>query len=140
MSAARRLGALIGALAALVAGAAAVPPVAGAGHKPPTSIGIRGQEFSLTFTSGRSRFAPGPARIQFQNYGEDAHDLKIRVLGADENDVIADTGVVESHENASFDITRLKPKTKYYLWCSLLDGAHEASGMHAALSVKKRRH
>jgi hypothetical protein len=124
----RRAG-LVAALCALVLLPGAPAP---AGERIPTRIGVRGFEFGLTLS--RTAVTRGPAVVQFQNWGEDPHDLRMkRVGGATEYG----TGVLEDGEVAQFEVPWLKARTTYRLWCSL--PGHAELGMSAALRVKRRR-
>ena len=119
-----------------LAGAAlafAIPaPAAERGDRPPTRIGVRGDEFSLILS--RTRVAPGPAVVQFQNSGEDPHDLKLRRAGTQTE---YGTGELGPGEFASLPQIWLKRGTRYRLWCSLEN--HASYGMEATLRVRRKR-
>jgi hypothetical protein len=126
--------------AKVAVGALVVAGVLLAGHasaadradRPPTRIGVRGDEFSLVLS--RTRVAPGPAVVQFQNAGEDPHDLKLRrVGGANE----LGTGELGPGAVANLPQTHLRRASKYRLWCSLEN--HVSYGMEAILRVKRKR-
>jgi plastocyanin len=121
--------------ALLVAGAAlgtGEAPAAERGERPLTRIGVRGAEFDLVLS--RTRVAPGPAVVQFQNAGEDPHDLKLRRVGsATEHG----TGELGPGEVANLPRLWLKRASSYRLWCSLPN--HVSYGMEATLKVKKKR-
>jgi plastocyanin len=102
------------------------------GERPPTRVGVRGDEFSLVLS--RTRVAPGPAVIQFQNSGEDPHDLKLQRMGGARE---LGTGELGPGEFASLPQIRLKRASSYRLWCSLEN--HVSYGMEATLKVKRRR-
>ena len=68
-------GALAGALC-LVAGWS-LAGSASAGDKPPTTVGLRNGASEFSFTLSRTKVDPGPAIVQYQNTGEDPHDVKI---------------------------------------------------------------
>ena len=122
---------VLGVLAAALA--AAVPaPAAERGERPPTRIGVRGDEFNLVLS--RARVAPGPAVVQFQNMGEDPHDLKLRRVGGSRE---LGTGELGPSEVASLPQIHLKRASKYRLWCSVEN--HVSYGMEATLKVKRRR-
>ena len=120
---------------AAVAGASALwAASASAGDKPPTAIGVRNGVSEFSFALSRTRVDPGPALVQYQNTGEDPHDLKIRRIGGES---ILEIGVTEPGLVGSISIARLRPDSRYRLWCSL-DG-HAESGMEAVLKVRERR-
>ena len=82
---------------------------------PPARLGVVAREWSLVLS--RTSLPAGPALIELQNQGEDAH-----------NDVPeAEAGEISSREAtlASGD---------YRLYCAL--PGHEAAGMRASLSVR----
>jgi hypothetical protein len=118
-------------VAAAVFGASQAPG-AERGERPPIRIGVRGDEFDLVLS--RTRVAPGPAVVQFQNAGEDPHDLKLRRLGSS-----SELGTGELGPGAVANLPRvwLKRASTYRLWCSLPD--HVSYGMEATLRVKKKR-
>ena len=128
-----RLAAVAAIIAAAVAFAAG-PAGAGAGgggEQVPNRLLVRGQEFDLTLS--RSEIGPGPALIQFQNDGEDPHDLQIRRQkgGATRSVGELDPGALGSVE------IRLRKGARYQLWCSLLN--HRDLGMKAKLKVKRKQ-
>ena len=121
---------------ALVVGAALCvtgqAPAAERGERPPTRIGVRGDEFSLILS--RTRVAPGRAVVQFQNAGEDPHDLKLKRVGSATE---LGTGEVPPGDYANLPQVWLKRASKYRLWCSLEN--HASYGMEATLKVKRQR-
>lgn len=120
-------------LAAVALAAAAGPaPAAERGDRPPTRIGVRGDEFSLVLS--RTRVAPGPAVVQFQNLGEDPHDLQLQRIGGVRE---LGTGELGPGDFASLPQIHLKRSSRYRLWCSLEN--HASYGMEATLKVKRRR-
>jgi plastocyanin len=123
--------ACLGAAAAVLSGALPAHGVE-RGAPPPTRIGVRGDEFNLILS--RTRVSPGPALIQFQNAGEDPHDLKIKRVGATGE---RGTGELGPGQVANLPQFRLKRASKYRLWCSLEN--HVSYGMEATLRVKRRR-
>ena len=94
---------------------------------PPARLGVVAREWSLVLS--RTSLPAGPALIELQNQGEDAHNLRIeRVDGSADVDVPeAEAGEISSREAtlASGD---------YRLYCAL--PGHEAAGMRASLSVR----
>lgn len=128
----RRAAATALAATAALAGLTATAVPAGAGEPTTSRLGVRGTEFSLVLT--RAKLPPGPALVQFQNAGEDPHDLRLRRVGATRE---TGTGEVQSGDVASFSVGWLKRDSAYRLWCSLPN--HSDWGMEATLRVKRRR-
>ena len=122
------------AVAGLVVAAAAVlaPPAVAGGERPTTSVGVRGLEFSLVLS--RTVVHAGPAVVQFQNAGEDPHDLRMQRVGGG---VERGTGEIGPGSNEGFRIGWLRRGARYRLWCSLPE--HAELGMEATLRVRKRR-
>jgi hypothetical protein len=105
----------------LVACAAAL-----ASPRPPARLQVAATEFS--FTLSRLRLPAGPAIVQLANFGEDAHDLRLRRVGGSRVYGIATTAAGEDRNLA----VKLLPG-RYVLWCSLAD--HRRRGMQATLVV-----
>lgn len=131
MNAVRTAVALAAISILLVAGGFAQPASAGNG---PTTIGLRNGASEFSFALTRTRVKPGPAIIQYQNTGEDPHDVQLRRKGSDNVFSLPET--LPSEVN-TFPEVKLKQGSIYVLWCSL-DG-HRESGMEADLKVRKRR-
>jgi hypothetical protein len=127
-----RAAAVAGCLAAAVLLGAAPAPGSERGAPPPTRIGVRGDEFDLTLS--RTRVVPGPAVIQFQNSGEDPHDLKVKRVGSASE---IGTGELGPGDVQNLPQMRLRRASSYRLWCSLEN--HASYGMEATLRVKRRR-
>lgn len=134
MNAGRRPAALIGVLLAVAGGGALVGSAALAGDRPPSTIGVRNGDSEFSFSLSRTKVDPGPAILQYQNTGMDPHDLKIQRKGDDE---VLEIGRKEPGEVGTLNIDRLKPDSKYLLWCSL--EGHAEAGMEASLKVGKKR-
>jgi plastocyanin len=123
----RRLAAALA--CAVVAAFAAMPASASA---PPGHLLVNGYEYSLTLS--RAKLDPGTTIVQFVNNGEDAHDLKLKRIGSDNEKAI---GVVPSQGNASIQV-RLRKGARYRMWCSLTTPVdHRANGMEASFRVRK---
>lgn len=127
----RRAAATVLTIAAAAALAAMAAP-AGAGEAATSRLGVRGTEFSLVLT--RAKLPPGPALVQFQNAGEDPHDLRLRRVGTTRE---TGTGEVQGGDVTSFPVGWLKRDSAYRLWCSLPN--HSDWGMEATLRVGRRR-
>jgi uncharacterized cupredoxin-like copper-binding protein len=89
---------------------------------------VTAREWSLVLS--RSTLAPGPARVQLQNLGEDAHNLRIERAGGGATALsvpLAEAG--ERTEGAG-----TLSAGSYKVYCAL--PGHEAAGMRATLSVR----
>jgi len=114
----------------LLGGAGSAP----AGIEGPTTIGVRNGASEFSFSLSRTKVESGPAIIQYQNTGEDPHDLKIRRKGGDE---ILEIGVTQPGVAQALAVDRLKGDSIYKLWCSL--EGHAEAGMKAKIGVARRR-
>lgn len=117
------------ALAALAAvtGLAVVPAHAAKGPIKITRVQVTGKEFFYALS--RKRVAPGPAIVQFVNFGEDPHDMRIRRVGGTRT---YRTPLVQPGQYVDVEL-KLQPG-RYRLWCSVAD--HERLGMKALLTVR----
>ena len=114
------------AVAALVLVAGAAP--AGAAAPPPARLQVAAKEFSLTLS--RAKLKPGWAIVEFANYGEDPHDLRLRRIGGT---VTRSIPLVQAGDQRSLRLKLLPGR--YKLWCSL--AGHAARGMRAQLIVSR---
>ena len=110
---------------------AATPALAGATASRGTSVGVSEREWRVSLY--RTRVPVGVVRLNAHNYGEDGHDLAIRnasgrVLGA--------VPKVRPGHTATLRVRVRKPG-RYVVFCTL--EGHEAMGMHARLTVTKRK-
>ena len=108
------------ALAALVA----VPAEAAT----PARLQVVAREFS--FNLSRQRLKPGQAIVELVNFGDDAHDLRLRRVGGTKIRAIGD---VLPGGHAALQ-TRLLPG-RYVLWCSIAN--HRSLGMRAVVVVRR---
>ncbi len=115
--------------AALVAVALAVPAEAGKKPVARARVQVVAQEFD--FALSRRTIKAGPATVQLANFGEDAHDLRLKRVAGSKTLAIA---IVQPGDSADLR-TKLAPG-RYVLWCSIAD--HRKLGMQAQLVVKKR--
>ena len=117
-----------GAAAALAA--LALLPSALAAKTFPTRVQVTAKEFYYTLSglSGRSVKA-GPAIIQFVNYGEDPHDMRVERVGGTR---VYGTPVLQPGGYYNLSVKLLPGK--YELWCSIAN--HRQLGMEATLIVK----
>jgi len=90
-------------------------------------LGVTAREWSLVLS--RAVLAAGPARVQLQNLGEDAHNLRIERVGGSAR---LDVPLAEAGERSEGKGT-LTAGT-YRVYCAL--PGHEAAGMRATLSVR----
>jgi plastocyanin len=95
---------------------------------PPARLGVTAREWSLVLS--RQTLAPGRAIVQLQNFGEDAHNL--RVERVDGSGAALSVPLAEAGEQQSASGT-LAPGT-YKVYCAL--PGHDALGMHATLEVR----
>jgi hypothetical protein len=103
--------------------APARPPVAS--RSAPAALGVRAHEFR--FGLSRLSVTAGRVIIEFDNEGQDGHDLRIAPVGV--NHPLSSFDELRSRARATKTVT-LRPGT-YHLWCSL--PGHEAAGMSAVL-------
>jgi plastocyanin len=116
--------------AAVVAVGLAAPAEAGKKPVARARIQVVAQEFD--FALSRRTIKAGPATIQLANFGEDAHDLRLKRIGGSKT-----LSLAEVQPGASADLRAKLAAGRYVLWCSISD--HRARGMEARLVVKKRR-
>ena len=114
-------------LAAIGFGTAAAPAAA------PSRLLVGGDEFRLTLS--RKSVKPGRTLIQFQNRGEDDHDLRLRRITQRPNPLTARWAVTPP--GGLTDLTVRVSRGRYRLWCSL--PGHEELGMRATLRVSRKR-
>ncbi len=103
--------------------APALPPPSPA----PARLGVIAREWSLTLS--RTSLVAGVAGVELQNFGEDAHNLRIE--RADSSGTPLDVPLAETGERkkASGTLTA----GDYRVYCTL--PGHDAQGMHARLTV-----
>jgi len=117
---------------ALAIGAAASAAAAGTGPEAVSSkvtarhVQVVGKEFR--FNLSRGALAAGRDTIEFDNGGQDDHDLAIVKRGRTR---ATEFGVLHPGERTTRTL-RLSPGT-YVLWCTLSD--HKALGMRATIKV-----
>jgi hypothetical protein len=121
----RRVTLLIG-----LALAVAAPAVALGAASRPTSVGVSEREWRVSLY--RTRVPAGELKLNVHNYGEDGHDLAVRNRAGR---VVAALGELRPDGNGTLRV-RLR-RGHYRVYCSL--EGHEAKGMHARLTVVKRR-
>jgi uncharacterized cupredoxin-like copper-binding protein len=110
---------------AVALGAALVAPAGAAG---PGRLQVVAKEFTLTLS--RQKLKPGPAIVELVNFGQDAHDLRLRRVGGTRTYGIA---TVQPGQHARLRLRLLRGR--YRLWCSIAN--HRALGMQATLVVRR---
>ncbi len=114
-------------LALAVLAALLLPNAGGAVRIAPTRIQVVAMEFYYNLS--RHAVAPGPAIVQFVDFGQDPHDLRMERLGGGR---VYGTPIIQP--GALYDLhLDLVPGT-YMLWCSIAN--HRALGMQAELVVR----
>lgn len=94
---------------------------------PPARLGVTAREWSLVLS--RQTLAAGPAIVELQNRGEDAHNLRLERI--DGSGTPLNIPLAESGERQSASGTLAAGEYKVY--CAL--PGHDALGMHATLEV-----
>ena len=95
---------------------------------PPARLGVTAREWSLVLS--RQVLAAGPAVVELQNLGEDAHNLRLERV--DGSGTPLNVPLAESGERKSASATL--PAGVYKVYCAL--PGHDALGMHATLDVR----
>lgn len=113
---------------------AAAAPVSAGKQAPSRVLATADDTPAYTLVLSRPKVVPGPSIIQFANAGEDAHDLKIKRVGASKSRQVGD---LEPGQTANLSIGHLRKGSRYRLWCTLKN--HASFGMEAYLKVKKHR-
>jgi plastocyanin len=94
----------------------------------PARLGVTAREWSLVLS--RQTLAAGRAVVELQNFGEDAHNLRIERTDAAGKSF--DVPLAEAGERTSASGTLAAGRYKVY--CAL--PGHDALGMHATLDVR----
>jgi hypothetical protein len=95
---------------------------------PPARLGVTAREWSLVLS--RQTLGAGLAKVELQNFGEDAHNLRIQ--RTDGSGTPLDVPLAEAGEKKSASGTLAVGTYKVY--CAL--PGHDAQGMHATLDVR----
>jgi hypothetical protein len=114
-------------IAAVIGLATAAPAAA------PSRLLVGGVEFRLTLS--RRAVKPGRVTIQFQNRGEDDHDLRLQRITNRPGAPVARWAVTKPGDVTS--LTVKLSRGRYRLWCSL--PSHRELGMRATLRVSGSR-
>jgi plastocyanin len=116
----------VAAVALLAAVVAAAPPSAGA-KTFPTRVQVTAKEFWFALSSRSVK--SGPAVIEFVNFGQDAHDMKVQKVGTTKV-----YSVPLTQPGSHYDLSIKLLPGRYQLWCSVAN--HKQLGMQATLIVK----
>lgn len=116
------LGATLAALAVLLPGQARAKTF-------PTRVQVTAKEFWYALSSRSVK--SGPAVIQFVNFGEDPHDMRVQKAGTTK---VFSVPTVQPGDH--FDLSLTLSPGRYLLWCSIAN--HRQLGMQATLVVKSR--
>lgn len=100
-----------------------------------TSVGIGEREFRISVY--RKHILPGKVRFNIENYGEDAHDLRVVGVGGDgvSGAIRGTSPEVKAGARYTLKVT-LRKRGLYKLVCTLAD--HESRGMVSYVRVVKR--
>ena len=94
----------------------------------PARLQVVAREFR--FVLSRPSLKAGPAIVELVNFGQDAHDLRMRRIGGTR---VYGLRILQPGERAQL---RLKlQRGRYLLWCSVAN--HRALGMRARLVVRR---
>lgn len=115
------------AAAALAALAVLVPGSASATKVFPTRVQVTAKEYWYALSSRTVK--SGPAIVEFVNFGEDPHDMRIERVGGSHV-----YGVPVQQPGNYVDLGIKLLPGKYQLWCSIAN--HRALGMNAVLIVR----
>jgi plastocyanin len=94
----------------------------------PARLGVVAREWSLTLS--KATLTAGPAKVELQNFGEDAHNLRIE--RTDRTGTPLDVPETEAGERTT--ATGTLRAGEYKVYCAL--PGHDAAGMHARLVVR----
>jgi len=95
----------------------------------PTRVQVTAKEYWYALSSRRVK--AGPAVIEFVNFGEDPHDMRVQRVGGGKV-----YGTPELQPGDHFDLSVNLQPGKYALWCSIAN--HRQLGMEATLIVKPK--
>ena len=98
-----------------------------------TAVGVGLHEYRVALY--RSRVLPGRVRLNLENLGEDAHDLRVIGPSGSYSAVRGTSTVVKAGARLVFTVT-LRRRGLYRLVCTL--GDHEAQGMLSRMRVVRR--
>jgi plastocyanin len=101
-----------------------------AAFAPPARLQVSATEFD--FALSRQSIKSGRALIELANFGEDAHNLRLKRNGGTK---VYGTRTVSAEGTAVLSATLVPGR--YKLWCSIAD--HRALGMEATLVVRPRQ-
>jgi hypothetical protein len=119
--------------AVVTASVATVALAAPATAAAPSRLLVGGDEWRLTLS--RKSVKPGRVLVQFQNRGEDDHDLRLQRITSRPNPSVARWA--ETAPGGLTEVTVRLSRGRYRLWCSL--PGHSELGMKATLRVSRKR-
>jgi plastocyanin len=121
----------IAAAAAFAALCAFAPAPAGAGSSKtfPTRVQVTAKEFWYALSSRSVK--SGPAVIEFVNFGEDPHDMRVQKVGTTK---VYSVPTVQPGDH--YDLSINLAPGRYLMWCSIAN--HKQLGMQATLIVKPK--
>ena len=94
----------------------------------PARLQVGADEFRYTLS--RPSIEAGPAIVELVNYGEDAHDLRLRRVGGTRTYVVG-----KARPGGRVELEARFLPGRFALWCSLAD--HRRRGMSATLLVRR---
>jgi plastocyanin len=119
----------VAAAAALAALVVLAPAPAGAGTSKtfPTRVQVTAKEYWYALSSRSVK--SGPAVIEFVNFGQDPHDMRVQKIGTTKV-----YSVPTTQPGDHYDLSIKLLPGRYLMWCSIAN--HKQLGMQATLIVK----
>jgi Copper binding proteins, plastocyanin/azurin family len=105
-----------------------VLPVAVTPPPAPARLGVAAREWSLVLS--RTTLAAGPAVVELQNFGEDAHNLRLERVDGPGPPLSVPLAEAGERKSAAGTLAA----GRYKVYCAL--PGHDAAGMHATLEVR----
>jgi plastocyanin len=112
---------------ALLASLAVLVPAQAGAKTYPARVQVTAKEFWFALSSRSVK--SGPAVIEFVNFGQDAHDMKVQKVGTTKV-----YSVPLTQPGSHYDLSIKLLPGRYQLWCSVAN--HKQLGMQATLIVK----
>ena len=103
---------------------APAPAAAGTSKTFPTRVQVTAKEFWYALSSRSVK--PGPAVIEFVNFGQDPHDMRVQKIGTTK---VYSVPIVQPGDHYDLSVKLLPGR--YLLWCSIAN--HKQLGMQATL-------
>ena len=111
-------------MVAILAAVVGFSPPSAAAKTFPTLVQVTAKEFWFALSSRSAK--SGPAVIQFVNFGQDAHDMKVQKVGTTR---VFSAPVVQPGDH--YDLSLTLAPGRYLLWCSIAN--HKQLEMQATL-------